>query len=755
MYRFQVRSHTQTGELIGLVGSTPELGMWDINKCVPLHTSGESYPLWYADIEINVPSSLESPNEQNIQYKYVRINGHGSVQWEAWGNNRWIPLESDLPPSPIIVEDGWFGWVQPFPYGYFQQPIAQKPLAKGKQGLKIAVIGSSVALGCNSWLLRGWAWHLSQALQEKYGHILVNVSEVGANVSTTIDRFPLVVTPEKPDIVIIALSLGNEGLAYCPPHQRRVVQRRFERGLQQLVKMTKELGAMPILAGLYPNGDYYAEHNWLLRDTHNRMLGWGVPVLNWLDVLDDGGGRWKAGISSDAAHPNSLGHRLMFEAIDLRIFNIDKNKLIQAKQLSTQKQELPIYRDNLGFHIFACPEEKSLRVINTSKNTYTIATYWEELQAHIKTKAGLIPGIYISKKVEKGTLPYFWVREDGAIETSVNIPPGADIEYSAAFNLFSPKSSQVLHYDELLGILKESDTSLRVINESDDEYNIHPMWKEVRSALKEMPEGVYEDLIEPNQPFRTMMIGKHGLESRVKVPGKSSVIFQYKCKLTDISRVAIIPLGDRCAARMLLYKMEYDGPAFPFDLTRSTNLGDVADMIENGFSDMWNPYFLHYNHDERRIYHGKWSGLSFAHEVEETDDPLNDMSPVYERMRVRYSARSERFWYTLKKCDEALFVRTGITNRGYVINLLHKLTAKCQGKPFRVLLISPQSSDEFAGITNVLHYNLEFNPDKMYDDLGYWKYCTDLMREIIESLGVTSKNLFWCPPNPPKDWAKE
>ena len=753
MYRFQVRAHTQKGEFIGLVGSTPELGMWDVNKCVPLRTNGESYPLWWTDIEIDVPSSLESSYSQNIEYKYVRIRVDGSVQWEAWGANRWIPIESDLPPSTIIVEDGWFGYVQPSPYGYFKEPIAQKLLPKGEQGLKIAVIGSSVALGCNSWLLRGWAWHLEKALHEQYGHILVNVSEVGANVSTTIDRFPLVVAPEQPDIVIIGLSLGNEGLAYCPPHQQKAVQRRFERGLQQLVKMTKELGAMPILAGLYPNGDYRREHNYLLRDTHNRMLSWGVPVLNWLDAVDDGTGRWKPGISSDPAHPNRLGHRLMYEAIDLSLFDIDK--LNQAKQLSIQKQELPIYRDNLGFHVFACQEEKSLRFINTSKHPYRIADYWQELQAAIQSKAGLIPGIYLAKKVEKGTLPFFWVGGNGTIETLIDIPPGADLEYSAAFNFFSPKISQVLHYDGHLGILKESDRTLRIINESDHEYNIHPMWKEVRFALKAMPSGVYEDPLEPDVPFRTMMIGKEGLENRVKLPAKSSVLFQYKCKLSDISRVAIVPLGDRCAARMLLYKMEYDGPAFPFDLTRTTNLGDVADMIETGFSDMWNPQFLHYNHNERRIYHSKWSGLSFAHEVEETDDPVNNMFPVYERMRVRYSARSERFWYTLRNCDEALFVRTGVTNRGYVIDLLNKLQAKCEGKAFRVLLISPQSSDEFAELPNVLHYILEFNPDKMYDDLGYWMYCTDVMRGILESLGVSSKNLFWCPPNSPKDKVKE
>jgi len=755
MYRFQIRAHTQKGELIGLVGSTPEVGLWDVTKCVNLCSSGECYPLWWTDIEIDIPSSLESPVRQNIEYKYVLLRADGSVKWEALAANRWIPIESDRPPSTIIVEDSWFGDAQPSPYGYFKEPTAQKPLTKGDRGLKIAIVGSSVGVGCNSWLLRGWAWHLEQALHEKYGHILVNLSEVGANVSTTIDRFPLVVAPEQPDIVIIALSLGNEGLAYCPPHQRRAVQRRFESGLQQLVKMTKELGAMPILGAVYPNGDYRSEHNWLLRDTHNRMLSWGPFVLNWLDAVDDGAGRWKPGTSSDPAHPNMAGHRLMSEAIDISLFEVGKDKLNKEKQLPQQKQEVPIYRDNWGFHIFVCQEEKSFRVINTSKHTYTIAAYWEELQAIIQSKAGLIPGIYIAKNVQSNILPFFWVREDGRIETMVNIPPAGDVEYLAANHFFSPTVSQTLFYDGHLGLLKESDCLLRIINESDHEYNIQPMWPEVRSSLKEMRSGVYEDTLDPDAPFRTMMIGKDGLESRVKVPPKSSILFEYKCKLSDISRVAILPLGDRCAARMLLYKMEYDGPAFPFDLTRTTNLGDVADMIETGFNDMWNPDLLHYDPDAGRIYHSKWTGLSFAHEVEETDDPANNMFPVYERMRVRYTARSKRFWYTLRKCDKVLFVRTGHTNRDYVSDLLNKLESKCQGKPFHLLLISPQSSKEFLGLSNVRHYNLEFNPDRMYEDLGYWMHCTDIMRSILETLGVSRKNLFWCPPNPPKDEPKE
>ncbi|QIR36052.1 lipase [Tolypothrix sp. PCC 7910] len=744
MYKFSIIAHTKAGESIGFVGSTPELGMWDIKKCVHLRTSGDRYPLWWTDTAINF-----QPSAELVEYKYVRLDAKGNGQWEALGPNRWLPINPETQSSTIVVDDGAFGYLQPYPFGYFEESQVKMPWEPASQGLKIVVIGSSVAVGHKAWLLRGWAWLLGQTLEQKYGHQLVNVSEVGANVSRTIARFTQVVTPQKPDVVIIALSLGNEGLAYCPPHERRAIQRRFESGLQQLVKMTREIGARPILGGVYPNGDYKPEHYWLLRDTHNRMLNWGVPVLDWLAALDDQRGCWQAGISFDPAHPNTVGHRLMYEAIDLRLFDIDKEELAKEKQRFWQPNEVLIYSDNAGFYISACVAEKRLRISNSSQYSYTIASYWQELQTALQTQAGLIPGIYIAKSVQPGILPYFAVQEDGAIATSVEIPPQVDIEYSAVFNLFSPDNSQVLFYDGHLGILQADEHNIWMINESDHEYNIQPMWQEVRLALKAMPAGVYADPLHPDISFRTMMIGNYGLESRVKVPAKSAVLFQYKCKLSDISRVGIIPLGDRCAVRMMLYKMEYDGPAFPFDLTRTTNIADVADMVENRFEDMWNPQYLHYNPDAGRIYHSKWTGLSFAHEVEETDNAVYDMSPVYERMRVRYTARSQRFWYTIDNCDQALFVRTGICDRAGVIDLVNKLEKQCQGKPFQLLLLSPQTSDEFLGLTNVVHYNVEFNPDRMYDDLGHWMYCTEIMRGILESLGISSKNLFWCPPNPP------
>jgi lysophospholipase L1-like esterase len=751
MYRFQINAYTQPGESIGLVGSIPELGHWQVQQCIPLKTSAERYPLWWTDRPIDIKSPVDLEDYHNIiEYKYLRLKIDGTSAFEALDLNRWIPIDAVNQSRLITLDDGEFNYGQPQPFGYFEQSELKQPLSKSEDSLKILVIGSSVALGYKSWLLKGWSGLLEETLQQKYGHQLINVSEVGANVGRTIERFPSVVAPEQPDIVIIALSLGNEGLSYCAPHQRRAVQRRFESGLQQLVKMTRELGASPILGGVYPHGDYSSEHAWLLKETHDRMMNWGVPILNWLAAVENGQGRWKEGTSFDPAHPNTVGHHLMYQAIDLSLFAIAKPDLAQEKQRLQALHQVPIFLDLNGFRLTANLEAKRLQIVNPSGYSYTIAPYWKELQTAIQEKAGLTPGIYFARQAQDGTLAYFAVAENGGIETILNIPPQSTLDYTASFNFFSPNNCDLLFYDGHLGILKEDDRHLFVVNESDKEYNIQPMWQEVRSALKALPSGVYEDPINPDATFRTLIVGLDGLESRVKAPPKSAIRLQYKCALSERSRVAILPLGDRCAVRMMLYKMQYDGPAFPFDLTRTTQIGDVADMIESRFFDMWNPAYLHYSKEAGRIYHGKWSGLSFAHEVEETDDPDFDMSPVHERMRSRYSARAERFWYTLEHCDKVLFVRTGLADRGGVMDLVHKLSKQCQGKPFHLLLLSPQSSEEFADLPNVLHYDLDFNPDRMYEDAEHWMYCTDRMREILEALGISSKNLFWCPPNPPK-----
>ncbi|MCF2972470.1 DUF1796 family putative cysteine peptidase [Synechococcus sp. Nb3U1] len=747
MYRFQVHATTQPGERIALVGSSTTMGSWDPRRCVWLKTDPGRYPLWWVELALNDDLNGEDWAAR-IEYQYLRVQANGQVVWESTGVNRWVPLEPEPLPAVLIVEDGDFGRIPTFPYGYFADPI---PQPKPQKGLKVVVLGSSVALGCSAWLLRGWAWHLGKALQEQYGYQLHNYSELGANVSRTLTRFTQVVIPEQPEIVIVSLSLGNEGLALALPQHRRALQRRFENGLQQLIQRIQESGALPILGGVYPHADYGPEQYLLLQETQQRMLEWGCPVLNWLPALEDGQGRWKPGLSWDATHPNSKGHQVMFEAINLSIF--DPHHVIRQRWIQLAIEQ-PIFQDEHGFWMTVENTKNQFRVVNISAYTYTINPTWQALQTAFQ-KAQVQAGLYMARGFENKTLYGLFVQEDGTLKTTLSIPPDADLCFYPAAQFFAQEALETIFDDGSLVILKlnglskgsDSVPRLCVINRTDHEYNIHPMWKEVRAALKAMPAGVYEDPNHRDAPFRTLMIGEAGLESRVKAAPRSVMLLEYQCRLSDIHRVAIVPLGDRCAVRMLLYKLEYDGPAFPFDLTRTTNLADVADMIQNDFQGMWDPCHLHYNPEEKRIYHSKWTGLSFGHEVEDSDDPINNMKSVYERMQTRYSARAKRFGYVLKKADKLLFVRTGGCQRGVVLDLIAKLEAKCQGKPFLLLIISLQPSDEFTGIPNVLHYDMEFNPDRMYADHDHWKHCTETMGNILRSLGISSQNLFWCPPH--------
>lgn len=728
MYRFLVRANTQMGESLALVGNVSALGMWEPRRAVVLQTDGGRYPQWWADVDLS-----EVGDRESIAYKYLRLSPGGQV-WEPLPGDRTVPIDPSLPPGTIAVDGGWWGVAQPEPVGYYLEPMPHPVLPLGPGGQRVVVLGSSVAWGCNAWLLRGWAWHLSQVLQEQFGHQVINVSVLGMNVAGAIARFAEVVVPLNPDQVVIALSLGNEGLAYCPPHQRRAVQRRFESGLLQLAAMVEAIGARPLLGGVYPHGHYTTEHQWLLWDTHQRMQRWGIPVLDWLSVLDGGQGTWAPGLAADEGHPNSRGHRLMLEAIDVSLF--------APKPPAALPEAVTVFRDREGFQVFFNPRERSLRLVNDSPYAYTVTPTWEELQRALQQKAALMPGIYRSGKTS------LVVNEQGGISSALAVPPHSQQLFHSLFALFAPSQGEVLFYDGNLGVVREGDHTLHLLNETEHEYNVHPMWREVRAALKGAIAGVYDDPLDSEAPFQTLLNGAQGLESRVRVAAHSILTLQYRCPLTDWHRVALVPLGDRCAARMLLYKLGYDGPAYPLDLTRSTLLSDVADMIAHDFIGMWDPALLRYSPGDRRLYHTKWTGLSFGHELEDDEDPLQmpSMEPVWRRMESRYRARAARFLYTLAHADEVLFIRTGGTTRGAVQDLLEKLHHKCHAKSFRLMLITPQDPAEFSGLPNVLHYNLEFNPDHMYADLGHWLHCTDIMGKMLADLHISSRNLFWCPP---------
>jgi len=756
---FRVRAETSFGDSIVLVGSGSALGQWDpLNGGVPLTTTAEEYPLWTSGpIRCPVPTACSS-----VEYKYVRITSERQAEWEAEGGNRCLPTElAQHQHQRMVIDDGTFSYVQRESFGY---PEGARPTCPGPTTFRgvtagsprLVIVGDAVAAGHRAWRFEGWAARLSQKLHERFGYAYANLADTGLGAHGLRSEFKDRVAPLQPSVVVIAIGLELQQLAKCPEYERSQVCKQFLSTLEDLAEMTWEIGALPMLGAPYPHADFGAEHTALLRQTHSSMRQWGVPVLDWLDTLAGSGenGRWAEGLSHDAVHPNTEGHKRMFASIDAAMFEPSQihAKLLKGNAALKSGEEHLCFADGNGFEVRYIAAKSELIVNNKTRNEYQLNTGWAKLQESLKAAKGDAPwilkrGLYIpAGDMPPGASTSVSLGDSGCVETEANIPGGCSVtlrNFSTYFKA-SPAAAAVLFYDGNLAVIR-TEAGMIVVNQATCEYNVHPMWQDVRLATRALPQGIYED--DSGCPFRTAVISAHGLQSRVKVPSKAAVHFKRTGPLSSLKRIAVLPLGDRCSIRMLMHKIEYDGPCYPFDLTRSTSLADVADMIATGFSDMWNEHLLEYNHEAGRIFHKKWHGLSYAHEVEDGDDPICNFGAVVARMSKRYSGRAARFDYAAKHADSVLFLRTGVASRGEVTDMLTRVCARFPGLHASLLLISDQPSEEFSGLLGVSHVRESFDPDRMYEDMDYWMSCAYRFRGILESHGINARSLYWCPNN--------
>jgi len=182
--------------------------------------------------------------------------------------------------------------------------------------MKLVIFGSSVARGAGATNDYGWAAMLKAKL-EKGDWTVVNKSVGGDTTTKLAARFECDLLSEEPDMVILALSLGNEGIM----GDSTAVYRQYVRNMRKLVQRCRRHRIIPIVSNCYPNGNYEKEHYDCLRRFNETLNTWSVAGLDFLGAIDDGYGRWPDGTWTDAGHPNSLGHEEMFHAIPLSLFD--------------------------------------------------------------------------------------------------------------------------------------------------------------------------------------------------------------------------------------------------------------------------------------------------------------------------------------------------------------------------------------------------------------------------------------------------
>jgi len=219
-----------------------------------------------------------------------------------------------------------------------------------QSGNKIAAFGSSVCFGTGDNLGRGGYVGRFSELMKKYSWEVVNVSRGGDNTKTINERWQKTdkephkkvsdnqyLIPQKPDYVIIGLSLNNEGIRNVPEDRQDSILEKFKNGLLNIIERCRTEGFRVIVTNCYANGLFTEKQYELTRKMNLIINGWDLPSINLLGALDDGHGRWPEGFNYDNIHPSAGGHQEMFYTIVPSLFDALKTGKPTPKFVNSDK----------------------------------------------------------------------------------------------------------------------------------------------------------------------------------------------------------------------------------------------------------------------------------------------------------------------------------------------------------------------------------------------------------------------------------
>jgi len=132
-------------------------------------------------------------------------------------------------------------------------------------------LGSSVASGCyDNSAANGWVGRLERAIGP-LGWLIQNLAESGTDTSYWLNRIPKMPARvwHKVDVVIVSLSLANEGLGMREPEY---IQQMFLDNILKIAKLLAAIGPKVILGGVYPNNLYGKPEYIALKEVNASLL---------------------------------------------------------------------------------------------------------------------------------------------------------------------------------------------------------------------------------------------------------------------------------------------------------------------------------------------------------------------------------------------------------------------------------------------------------------------------------------------------
>ena len=211
---------------------------------------------------------------------------------------------------------------------------------------RITVMGSSVPYGQGATSKHGYIWMYEDVLKARTGNsfYISNLSVSGNNTTTLGERFDEE-TVDGGKNLIVALSLGNEGLADATTSAAMESlynqwENRVMLNADSFVATARAEGKNVVVTGNYANNNYNADHYSWIRKINLDIQQWDVPSVNLMGAIDDGTGKWMTGYYDDALHPNDAGHQEMAYAMVPSLFDALKAGKAQPTRNTTGSYSL-------------------------------------------------------------------------------------------------------------------------------------------------------------------------------------------------------------------------------------------------------------------------------------------------------------------------------------------------------------------------------------------------------------------------------
>jgi len=203
--------------------------------------------------------------------------------------------------------------------------ISTSVFAQYNSTINVTFFGSSVCRGAGAEDNHGYGWQLfHNGAIDTSNYKYFNASTGGDNTIKVEkeDRILKKLFPTDPDIVVIGLSLANEGI--MTPQNDNGREQIVEQFRTRLLAMTDSLSSLdikPVIVNCYAQSHFNKSHYDLTKKMNRIINTWKYPSINVLGTIDDLEGKWVEGYLADPGHPSTAGHQEMSYAIVPSLFD--------------------------------------------------------------------------------------------------------------------------------------------------------------------------------------------------------------------------------------------------------------------------------------------------------------------------------------------------------------------------------------------------------------------------------------------------